>query len=98
MAPKKREKHSSSMPHSRTVVDDGGHDRVRSTSPAARASQKDCSKASSAAAVVGTGIGPGEVDDVVGEPGERVDGVDVAPGLGGEQAGAPAVRRAVLRG
>ena len=44
------------------------------------------------------GVGAGEVDDVVGEPGQRVDGVDVPAALGGQQAGAPVVGRAVLAG
>ncbi len=57
MAPKNREKHSSSMPHSRTVVTTAA--MIGSADPpAARASQKDCSKASRAAAVSPPGSGP----------------------------------------
>ena len=93
MAAKKRVKQSSGMPRSRTVVATAA--MTGSLEPPVRtASQNVCSKASRAAAVPGPGRA-GEVDDVVGEAGEGVDGVDVAAGLLGQQAGTPPVRGAV---
>ena len=68
IAPKKRVKHSSSMPHSRTEVAmaaiTGSVER-----PVASATQNERSKASRASAVSRAGVRAGEVDDVVGEPG-----------------------------
>ena len=90
MAAKKRVKQSSGMPRSRTVVATAA--MTGSLEPPVRtASQNVCSKASRAAAVPGPGAG--EVDDVVGEAGEGVEGVD--GGTPRAQAGTPPVRGAV---
>ena len=57
IAPKKRVKHSSSMPHSRTEVAMAAITGSVDV-PVARATQNERSKASSACAVSGPGFGP----------------------------------------
>ena len=70
---------------SRTVCGDGGEHRVLGRSRSRRPRGSASSNASSAAAVSGPGVGAGEVDDVVGQPAQGVDGVDVAASLARQQ-------------
>ena len=77
MAPKKRVKHSSSMPHSRTVVATAAMTGSVDL-PVGQGLPEGRLEGVERGGGVGAGLGPGEVDDVVGQASQRVDGVDVA--------------------